>query len=100
MTTRAVSMQDLKDFLARPKPTPINLSPNPRLPFLERELQASLLRLINEFAGIARQLEQLGKILTDDVLPGCKGKHYIDHYSGMWGDAMTAAFSQVVLQVN
>jgi len=97
---RVATMDDLKDFLSRPKPAPLDLSPNPHLPFLERELQASLLALIDTFATIAHQLDQLGERRTDGEFPGSAGRLYIDHYRDMWGDAMTAAFSQVISQVN
>lgn len=61
-----------------------DLSPNPALPPLERALQASLLKVIAEFGGIARDLSLV------------LGPERLNEWSDLWAVAHEAAFSQII----
>lgn len=75
------------DTSLRHHPRTLDLSPNPALPPLERALQASLLPLIVEFGGIARDLDYLGSGKDGD---------FLSRYGSLWSDAQSAAFTQAI----
>jgi hypothetical protein len=80
------------DYLFPGTPT-CDLSPSSDLPPLERDLQHKLLEVIDQFGEIANQINLLG-------IKKSTGVRHLDEYSEMWSDAVTAAFSQVMSQVN
>jgi len=61
----------------------INLSPNLSLSVNDQALQHELLKLIDEFGGIARDMAILERL---------------EEYSPIWSDAQEAAFSSIIKQ--
>jgi hypothetical protein len=71
-----------------------DLTPNPRLPPLERELQHRLLKLIDEFGGIARDLSFLLSRPAPEVWKSWETSKEI------WTEALTAAFTHEISEGN